>query len=382
MHRLRTCDLIGNNFKANAASEVPKSLAVFARVAVVVSSLDPGGAEHQAIAIVANLTPCIELIQLVTIKPAIGRELTTEGIVCHRLDIPLGKRDVCSYMEAAQKLRKHFVSFNIDTVFGIGASVTSLTIFSTLGMDIKVFACERTVPWHHKLDFFTRLARWLSYKKIAGTICQTKSVSEWFEHRYAPPKTYVIQNFPPRQKSPEKVSLPYQLNIVCVARFRPEKGQKRLIQAFELIHRNIPEYGLVFVGEGPQKSAMKEYSDSLAIRDKVVYVGDVLNVVDFYAAADIVVLPSYYEGYPNALCEAMQQGKPCIAFRDAIAHTELISDGVNGLLCDESVESLADAIRRLALDVSLQSHLGQAAASTMSGVSAETICQKWLTVML
>jgi GalNAc-alpha-(1->4)-GalNAc-alpha-(1->3)-diNAcBac-PP-undecaprenol alpha-1,4-N-acetyl-D-galactosaminyltransferase len=351
------------------------------RVAVIVSSLDPGGAEHQAIKLVTKLTSHVDLIHLVVIKETQDRELSTDGIICHKLALSFARGDVRSYLVAAKKIRRHLVSFNIDTVLAFGASVTSLLVVSALGLEVKVFSCERTVPWKHRLDTINRLARWLTYRKIAGAICQTRAVAEWFEHHYCPPITYVIPNFPPQQTLPAKVQLLHKFNIICVARFRPEKGQQRLLQAFDLIHQNIPEYGLVFVGDGPEKSAMEEYSDSLSIREKILYIGDAQNVVDYYAAADIVVLPSYYEGYPNALCEAMQQGKPCIAFRDAISHTELIADGINGLLCDEAIGSLAEALLRLALDMSLQSRLGEAAARKMSALSVETICKKWLTVI-
>ncbi|WP_169053826.1 glycosyltransferase family 4 protein [Agromyces sp. H66] len=98
--------------------------------------------------------------------------------------------------------------------------------------------------------------------------------------------------------------------------------------------RHAPEVGLVVVGGTP---AMIRQADGLArhrgVADRVAFVGRHLDVVPFYHAADVFVLPSYYESSGLVFLEALACGLPVVATRVGIA-PELIADGENGYLVD------------------------------------------------
>ena len=89
------------------------------------------------------------------------------------------------------------------------------------------------------------------------------------------------------------------------------------------------------------------------------------DVRDLLAEAEVFVLPSRWEGMPNALLEAMACGLPCVATR--VSGTEdILRDGENGLLVEpEQPEPLADALRRVLVDATLALRLGQAARATV-----------------
>ena len=104
------------------------------------------------------------------------------------------------------------------------------------------------------------------------------------------------------------------------------------------------------------------YAEQLGITRHVTFAGavDQDHILDFYQAADIFVLPSFAEGLPVVLMEAMSMEIPCVT--TAITGIpELIQNGENGLLTAASdTDGLADAVNRLIADPQMRRKLGEA----------------------
>lgn len=121
--------------------------------------------------------------------------------------------------------------------------------------------------------------------------------------------------------------------IVCVARLSSEKGHPGLLQAFAGLVRDGHDVELLLVGDGPEQEEIRAQCEKLALTDRVKMAGR-LSEQDTLAAiagSDILVLPSFMEGLPVVLMEAMALGKPVVASRIA-GVPELIDDGQSGLL--------------------------------------------------
>ena len=112
-------------------------------------------------------------------------------------------------------------------------------------------------------------------------------------------------------------------------RLSPEKGQLVLIEAFKSVKESVPNSKLMVVGEGPDELLLLDEINELNLLDDIIFCGYQRTVRDYYEASDIVVLPSYSEGLPNVVLEAMCLGKPVIATDVGSVH-EIIEDGVNG----------------------------------------------------
>ena len=129
----------------------------------------------------------------------------------------------------------------------------------------------------------------------------------------------------------------------------------------QLQSQNLP-VRLTLVGMGPDSDSLKAYAEKLGISGQVEFTGavDQDHILGYYQTADVFVLPSFAEGLPVVLMEAMAMEIPCIT--TAITGVpELINSGENGLLVPASdVAGLADAIRQLANDADLRRRLGQA----------------------
>ena len=156
--------------------------------------------------------------------------------------------------------------------------------------------------------------------------------------------------------------------IVCVGRLSPEKGQAGLLEAFASIVSELPNAHLILVGDGPDAAELRVLADRLELKSRVTFAGrlgenDTLAQI---ACSDMLVLPSFMEGLPIVLMEAMAVGTAVIASRVA-GIPELVEDEKSGLLFTPSDwGELAICIRRLANDEELRESLAAAGRERLS----------------
>ncbi len=153
--------------------------------------------------------------------------------------------------------------------------------------------------------------------------------------------------------------------VVCVSKLRYEKGVDVLLQAWYLVQRQVPQARLILVGSGPIQSQLTQMAEALGIRESIEFAGLQSDVVAQVHRAGIAILPSRWEGMPNAVLEAMACGIACIATRVS-GSEDIIQQGVNGLLVEvEDYEAMAEALLTLLCDTTLAIQYGQAARATV-----------------
>lgn len=158
-------------------------------------------------------------------------------------------------------------------------------------------------------------------------------------------------------------SLECPITFICVGRLSSEKGHRILLQAFSHASKHMPGVRLDLVGDGPERNQIEALVKQLGLSESVALHGALSEgtTLERIAAADVLVLPSFMEGLPLVLIEAMALGKPVIASGVA-GIPELVEAGFNGILVPPSdVEALADGMVRLALNSDERLRLGQAA---------------------
>ena len=147
-------------------------------------------------------------------------------------------------------------------------------------------------------------------------------------------KMHVIRCGLPFDRLPLKS--PAEANIktmICVGRLSPEKGQAGILRAFANLRARHPELMLRLVGDGPDRTSLEALAKELGLSDAVTFAGRLPEeeTLAEIARADLLVLPSFMEGLPIVLMEAMAVGVPVIASRVA-GIPELVEDGETGLL--------------------------------------------------
>ena len=149
--------------------------------------------------------------------------------------------------------------------------------------------------------------------------------------------------------------------VITVANLRPEKSHETLIAAAAQVAADFPDVQFQIVGDGPRRSELEGLVRARGLERTVVFLGHREDISDLLGAADVFVLPSKSEAFPNGAIEAMAAGLPVIA--SAVGGLlDLIEPDRSGLLVPAGdLEALAAALRRLFSDPVLAGRLGEAA---------------------
>jgi glycosyltransferase involved in cell wall biosynthesis len=232
------------------------------------------------------------------------------------------------------------------------------------------------VAFHHgytatdiKMRIYNQLDRW-SLRKADRVLTVCHQFAKELESRNVAADRIRVQHMPIRPFAPvasNRVSaLRRQLGLsdqtrvlLSVGRLSHEKGHADLIRAFHAVRPGRTENAvhLVLVGEGPERSNLIRLIRALHFEAAVTLVGHQEDVSPYYAIAEAFVLPSYSEGSPNVLLEAMSAGVPVIA-TSVGGIPEIVTDEIDGLLVDkQDLGALTSAITRMLGDKELRDRL-------------------------
>jgi glycosyltransferase involved in cell wall biosynthesis len=167
-----------------------------------------------------------------------------------------------------------------------------------------------------------------------------------------------------RSGDPHKIRKEWSIGngpvLLVVARLTEQKGHRFLIEALPRLLAEWPSLVCLFVGEGECRDTLRLLARTINVEHACRFVGAQNNVGDWYAAADVVVLPSLSEGLPFVVLEAMAMARPVVA-SSVNGIPEIIQNGLNGLLIPpRNPQVLEDAIRSLLRDPVQAARMGKA----------------------
>ena len=162
---------------------------------------------------------------------------------------------------------------------------------------------------------------------------------------------------------PDGAPRPYSADVprlLCVGRLIPIKGHIVLLRAFAEARKHVPSLRLDIAGRGPLEPALRALAKELEVEDAVRFLGYVAPIQRAVEESAIVVVPSMGEGFGMVALEAMERARPVIA-AEIGGLGELVEDGVTGyLVAPGEADPLAEAIIRLAGNLSLAAEMGEA----------------------
>lgn len=166
--------------------------------------------------------------------------------------------------------------------------------------------------------------------------------------------------------------------LVAVGRLVPEKGFDVLLRALQEVRKPFPAVRLMVIGEGPSRPSLERLASELNLDQAVVWTGFLENPFPHMARAQILVAPSRWESFGNAVAEAMALGVPVIATRCG-GPEDLIDSGLTGLLVPvDDVQALARAIVVLLGDERARTELATAARATTAQFAASAVGERYL----
>lgn len=158
------------------------------------------------------------------------------------------------------------------------------------------------------------------------------------------------------------------------------KGVHILLEAYREVQEAYPDVALIMMGNGPLRSQLEGYVRANGLRN-VIFAGFLSpeQFIEFYAIADVFVLPSLYDCFPIVICEAMCSGLPVVTTSQVGSAGNLVREGENGFVVRPGDSSrLAAAILRMLRDDTLRQQMGMRARAAVQCCSIESVAGRML----
>ena len=304
------------------------------RIVLIISSLRNGGSER-VMSELANYWSRNPLLEIYLI-------LLTNQKQYYRIDPRV------HIITPKHNYKKNFISksiFKYRTLFFIRSSClkiqptsilsfneryNNIVLLALIGLKLKVYVSDRNSPFM-KIGLLHSFLRNKLYKNATGIIAQTHTAKRVLDKNTKNKNIKVIPN-PLREIEPKKVSQrQFEKKIILnVGRNVAQKNQLELIEIFN--NCDYSNWILKIVGSGPLNSALIKKTEELGIEKHVQIIEFTKNIDVYYSEADVFAFTSLYEGFPNALVEAMAHGIACISYDCPTGPSDIINNGINGSL--------------------------------------------------
>jgi glycosyltransferase involved in cell wall biosynthesis len=272
-------------------------------------------------------------------------------------------------------LRRAIREATPDVVISFLTKVNVMTLLATRGLNIPVVVSERNNPLRQPMDPVWLRLRDRLYPRAARLVAQTEGVVAQLPPAIRAKATVIPNPIVPQPAVPQAPDVKV---VGAVGRLVEQKGFDLFLRAVSRIASQVPDWTFVIWGEGEDREKLVRLAGDLGLAGRVRFPGVSQRPQDWLAQTAIFVLSSRYEGFPNALGEAMVSGIPSVAFDCPFGPRSLITDGVDGLLVEpENVDALAIAIARLVGDASLRSQLAEHARSSVRRFAPERVLKQW-----
>jgi GalNAc-alpha-(1->4)-GalNAc-alpha-(1->3)-diNAcBac-PP-undecaprenol alpha-1,4-N-acetyl-D-galactosaminyltransferase len=283
-------------------------------------------------------------------------------------------------------LRRLIKNSRADIVLSFLTNVNVAVIVAACGLHRPVIVSERVHPTMPIGSLWANLRRF-TYPYATRVVMQSSEGLRWLEANVPAAKGVVIPNPVPYPLpsgapvlAPERFTSPTRRLLLAVGRLEVQKGFDLLLESFAALSARHPSWDLVILGEGPQRAALESQAARLGLAaSRVKLSGRAGNVGDWYRRADLYVMSSRFEGFPNTLAEAMAHGCAVVSFDCDTGPRDIIRHGQDGLLVTpvRDVTALAQALDRLMGDDAQRQRIAARAAEVRERYSMEKILAMW-----
>ena len=358
---------------------------------ILISSLSSGGAERVTVDLSNSLQRNGYEVSILTLEGLEGDFYqTNQGVT--RIALNLGGNANKGFNKYILPLKRFWEIRLIlkqrqpDVLLGMMTKINIYALLASQGLGIPVIISERNYPPKQSLSRFVNFLRKIIYQRAYAVVVLTQEVVQWFKKNIQGLNVVVISSFViwPLPNLEPTLSLndffrDDDIVLLSVGRLHYQKGHDLLLKAFSQIADSNKRMKLVILGEGAKRQELKRFINQEGLNKCVFLPGRAGNIGEWYKRADIFVLSSRYEGFSNALKEAMASGCACISFDCNDGPRDMISHNINGLLVPpENIDALALAMNSLIKDKRQRVKLANRAKKIRETLSKEVVMAKWI----
>jgi GalNAc-alpha-(1->4)-GalNAc-alpha-(1->3)-diNAcBac-PP-undecaprenol alpha-1,4-N-acetyl-D-galactosaminyltransferase len=342
----------------------------------------PGGGAERILALISSaLADRGHEVSVLTFDRFGSRDFYSVGADVHRVCLGVGATHQSSGLAATAKrvirIRDALRTIRPEVAVGFMHSAFVPLGIAALGTGIPVIGSERTSFAHYRTRPLQRLLLRASIPLLKAMTVNGERVRSGFPRALAA-KMRVIPNPVIKSCRFADPGGGRVKTLLSIGVLRPEKDHRTLLFAFAQITDRFPDWRLKIVGGGPLYDALKQQIRELNL-GRVDLPGATARVEEEYCNAQLFVLPSRYEAFPNCVAEALAHGLPAVGFADCPGTNALIIPGVNGELAHgrDRTAALSIALERLMASASERRRLAAAAPSTVERYSLASVAAQW-----
>lgn len=349
---------------------------------ILTDNFGQGGAERVASLIVKGLSAIKDNeVQVCVFEDVNNYNMQKECIVFHLLTDSTKGHLVNAWLKI-RNLANVMKREKADVIFSFGPIMAGYVYFAKClsGMkNLRVIDSERNDPRKEPVENWKKKVRNFCYNRADILVCQTPMAMELLRDVYGvKTKTVIIPN-------PITPDLPVwkgenSKEIITAARLTEQKNLPMMIDAFEKLHKDYPEYHLMIYGEGELRDYLTTYVTDKGLTESVSLPGFAKDVHTIMANAYMYVSSSDYEGISNSMLESLGIGLPCVCTNCPVGGAaSTIKDGISGILVKVGdTDGLYQGMKRLIEDKGLVQRMSMASRSINEEISLEKITAKWI----
>jgi len=346
------------------------------KILFYISNLETSGGAERALIGLANwfsnnndISIVVEHGQRSQVAYQINHHIQYIDLNEHRIKFPIKK------ISLLLTIKKEIQNIDPDIIISFLALSNIRLLASGIGKQYPVIVCERNDPRSDPKSAKKRKQRDKLYKRAHRIIVQTQEVRDYFlklNYKHIDVIPNFVNTIPYFESKKEKI-------IVNVGRLSEQKNQKWLIDSFMHSQLSKRGYQLVIYGDGDLKEELEQYINENKANGYIFIHGTIPNLLEEINKASCFVLPSLYEGMPNALMEAMSMRLPCISTDCPCGGPRsLIKNGVNGVLIEINDQNqFIKALKRIIEDKEYANRISQEAFQIRKTHSINKISKMW-----
>lgn len=260
-----------------------------------------------------------------------------------------------------------------------------LLAFASRRLDVCAVGSEHCYPPHAPLGRVWRTLCSKMYGKLSAVVALTTECAEWISAHSSAYPVSVIPNaavWPmpanPPVISPRTLCTPDRKILLAVGRLNVVKNYPDLIRTFSQLADKHRDWDLVILGEGPERPSIEAAIRDNGMETRILVPGIAGNVGAWYERADLYVMTSLSEGFPNSLAEALAHGLPAVSYDCDTGPRDIVRDGIDGFLVPvHDAARLCQALDRVMGDASLRETLAGRACEARERFSIEKVAGMW-----